>query len=38
MTAGGPPYTASPLVVRGLGRRFGATVALDDVSLEVRPG
>jgi ABC-type multidrug transport system ATPase subunit len=27
----------APLVVRGLGKRFGATVALDDVSLEVRP-
>jgi ABC-2 type transport system ATP-binding protein len=28
---------ASPLVVRGLGKHFGATVALDDVSLDVRP-
>ena len=26
-----------PLVVRGIGRRFGGTVALDDVSFEVRP-
>lgn len=28
---------APPLVVEGLTRRFGATVALDDVSFEVRP-
>lgn len=28
---------ASPLVVEGVSKRFGATVALDDVSLEVRP-
>jgi len=27
-----------PLAVRGLGMRFGETVALDDVSFEVRPG
>ena len=29
--------TGSPLVVRGVTKRFGETVALDDVSLEVRP-
>ena len=28
---------ASPLVVAGLGKRFGPIVALDDVSFEVRP-
>ena len=33
MSAGG-----SPLVVERLRKRFGETVALDDVSLEVRPG
>jgi len=27
----------SPLVVRGLGKRFGNTVALDDVSFDLRP-
>ena len=28
----------APVVVRGVGKRFGETVALDDVSLVVRPG
>jgi ABC-2 type transport system ATP-binding protein len=30
--------TTSPLVAEGLGKRFGKTVALEDVSLEVQPG
>ncbi len=30
--------TASPIVVRGLERRFGERVALDDVDLDVAPG
>ena len=38
MTASAGPAPASPLVARGIGRRFGATVALDDISFEVRPG
>lgn len=29
--------SAAPVVVEGVGKRFGATVALRDVSLEVRP-
>ena len=29
---------AAPVVVRGLAKRYGESVALDDVSLEVRPG
>jgi ABC-type multidrug transport system ATPase subunit len=35
-----PPRTdaAAPLELNGVGRRFGATVALDDVSFSVRPG
>jgi ABC-type multidrug transport system ATPase subunit len=36
MSAGASP-PASPLVVDGLRKRFDATVALDDVSFEVRP-
>lgn len=32
-----PQDHPSPLVVAGLGKRFGDTVALDDVSFEVRP-
>ena len=28
----------APVVVRGLAKRYGASVALDDVSLDVRPG
>ena len=28
---------ASPLVVQGLGKRFGATVALDDVTIDLQP-
>ena len=38
MTLAEAAASDSPLVVRGLGRRFGDTVALDDVSFEVRPG
>jgi ABC-2 type transport system ATP-binding protein len=30
--------SASPVIVRGLGKSFGPTVALDEVSFEVRPG
>jgi ABC-2 type transport system ATP-binding protein len=32
------PHAASPVIVRGLGKSFGPTVALDDVAFEVRPG
>lgn len=34
----GEPDRASALELRGVSRRFGAVVALDDVSLVVRPG
>jgi ABC-2 type transport system ATP-binding protein len=30
--------SASSVIVRGLGKSFGPTIALDDVSFEVRPG
>lgn len=32
-----PPISGSPLLVEGVSKRFGDTIALDDVSLEVRP-
>ena len=32
------PDATSPVIVRGLGKTFGATTALADVSFEVRPG
>jgi ABC-2 type transport system ATP-binding protein len=38
VTAAAPPTSASPLEVRGVGRRFEETVALDDVSFAMRPG
>ncbi|MFN2566459.1 MAG: ABC transporter ATP-binding protein [Gemmatimonadaceae bacterium] len=37
MTAPRAAAFDSPLVVDGLSKRFGATIALDDVKLEVRP-
>jgi len=33
-----PAAATPPVIVRGLGKSFGPTVALDDVSFEVRPG
>jgi spermidine/putrescine ABC transporter ATP-binding subunit len=37
-TPGRPPAAPAPLRLVGLSRRFGAVRAVDDVSLEVRPG
>lgn len=38
MTPQSPTAETSTLVMRGISKRFGATIALDDVSLEVRAG
>jgi ABC-2 type transport system ATP-binding protein len=38
VTAVGSPVAGSPIEVRGVSKRIGDTVALNDVSLQVRPG
>ncbi len=38
MGHGGPVMVGSMLEIRGVSKRFGATVALDDVTFDLRPG